>query len=449
MNDQADRRGPTADLWLRWLAVAPFAAIAVSAVPAHAQYVPGQFPTGVPGYGEELGVTVVSRARPLYVEPGARFGDFILHGNVDESVGYNSNVLGLSGGKGSPVIETHPSLELNSDWSRDALGASVSADNFAYPAEASQNHTNWTVAFGGGYTIGRTNLTLSYAHLQLHESPTSIGAPPSTTPIPFSVDDMRVSYPIDLGRLQVTPNFDVSLWRYGTATIAGTASGQEFRDANEYRGGTAFKYALTGGTSLILTVQGIRSDFIHELPGSPSLSSTSELALGGVDYQYSGIWRYQALVGIEVRQFDAAQFHSRVAPIARAAVIWTPTGLTTVTATLLRAIEDPNQAATSGYAYTATELRVDHEYAPNLILHATVGGEFASYLQNGGTQAAFHTGVGATWLLNRHMRLGVSYTYTTQNSFGYQAPLDGGLATRSIGTGYDQNLILLSLHVGL
>ncbi|MDE2581029.1 MAG: outer membrane beta-barrel protein [Rhodospirillales bacterium] len=437
----------------RWLRAGVVGAIVgcagVAPLRAHAQYVPGEFPVGVPGYGEELGVTVVSRVRPLYEQPGARIGDFIVRANLDESVGYNSNVLGLSGGKGSPVIETRPSLEVNSDWARDTIGASVSADNYQYPSVSDQNRTDWTAAIGGGYTIGRTDLTLSYAHLQQHQSPTAVGAPPTSTPIPFTVDDMRVSYPFELGRLQITPNFEVSLWRYGETTIGGVTSDQSFRNTNEYRGGAAFRYALSGATSLIFTAQGIRSEFNNQPAGTASLSSTSVLALGGIDYQYDGIWRYQALVGLEVRSFDAAQFNTQVAPIARAAVIWTPTELTTVTATLLRAIEDPTQAGTSGYTYTAAELRVDHEYARNLLLRARTGVDVASYLQNGGTQTAVYAGVGATWLINRHLRLSADYTYTTQNRFTSQAPIDGGPAAGTVTPGYSQNLFLVTLHIGL
>lgn len=453
MTDRGDRCAPIGTVCPGWLQAARFVVLVIGTglAPrwAYAQYVPGEFPTGVPGYGEELGVTVVSRVRPLYVERGVRFGDLLLHADLNESAGYNSNIVGLHGGKGGPVIETNPSLELNSDWSRDAVGASISADNYQYPSDTSQDRTDWTAALGGGYTIGRSNLTLSYAHLQLFESPAFVGSPASTAPITFTVDDTRIAYPIELSRLVITPNFETSLWRYGQATIGGVTENQSFRDANEYRGGAAFKYALTGGTSLILTVQGIRSDFIRNQPGLPTQSSTSELALGGIDYQYDGIWRYQALVGVEVREFDAPQFHTQTAPIARAAVIWTPTGLTTVTATLLRAIEDPTVADTSGYTYTATELRVDHEYAQNLLLHVRGGAELAGYLQNGGTQSAVYAGAGVTWLINRHMRLSAAYTYTTQNNFSSQVPIDGGLAVTALTPGYNQNLFLVTLHLGL
>ncbi|MGA7966680.1 MAG: outer membrane beta-barrel protein, partial [Gammaproteobacteria bacterium] len=215
--------GPKPNVRAARLRKLPFVAAAVGLVglpvAARAQYVPSLFPAGVPGYGEELGVTVVSRVHPLYEEPGVRVGGFTVHLNLDESGGYNSNVLGLNGAEGSSVVQTSPSLAINSDWSRNALGARFGVDNFQYPALSAQNRTNWTAAIGGGYTIGRNNLTVGYAHLALHESATDIGAPPSTTPIPYTVDDMRTAYPIEFGALKITPNFEASLWRYGNTVI--------------------------------------------------------------------------------------------------------------------------------------------------------------------------------------------------------------------------------------
>jgi hypothetical protein len=415
---------------------------------AYAQYVPGNFPTGVPGYDEEQGVTVVSRLRPLYEQRGIRIGDFIVKPSLDQSFGYNSNVLGLAGGRGSPVIETNPSVAVNSDWGRDSLGANVSVDNYRYPGSPAENATDWTAALGGGYTIGRDDLTLSYAHLKLHENPSTIGAPQTTTPIPFTVDDMRASYRLRLGRLDITPNVDVSLFRYGNATLAGSTSDQSFRDAREVRAGTAFRYALTDLTSLLFTVEGIDSHFPNRQPGAPSQSSTSVLAMGGIDYQYDGVWRYQMLLGAEMRHFESAQFKTQVAPIARAAVIWTPTEMTTVTATLLRTIEDPTQIGTSGYTYTTTALRIDHEYLRNVLLNAQAGIGRVAYLQNGGTQTAYYGGAGVTWLINHRMSLTAQYTYTTQTNLPGES--SGAQAIGTVVTaGSRQHLLLVTVHFGL
>lgn len=417
--------------------------------PGRAQYVPNYFPSGVPGFNEELGVTVVTRVRPLYEQPGIPVGSFIIHPNLDESVGYNSNVFGVQGGPSSPVIETNPSVTINSDWGRNAIGASLSVDDLRYPDAPNQDQTNWNVAIGGTYTIGRGDLALAYGHLSLHENATDIGAPPATTPIPYTDDDWRGEYTFDLGRLKITPNGEFSMYRYGEAAILGVPSNQSFLDSNVLQGGTAVRYELSDQRSLLLVLQGIDSDFINNVAKMPLLSSTSELAMGGIDYQYDGVWRYQLLGGFEVRQFAAAQFKTRVAPIAKGTIIWTPTGLTTVTGTLLRTIDSPTQEASSGFTYSSAELRVDHEYRRNVLLNAEAGIRLAEYLQNGSTQTQFYGSAGISWLLNRNMRLTGQYTFTKQTGGGTSEAIGPPGINTLVNGKYTQSLFLVTLHLGI
>lgn len=416
---------------------------------ARAQYMPSYFPTGVPGYNQELGVNVVTRVRPLYEQPGVHAGSFIIRPNIDESVGYNTNVFGFRGGPGSPVIQSDASVAIDSNWTRNALGASFSVDDQRYPDTPKQNQTNWTAAIGGGYTIGRSNLDVAYGHFSRHENATDIGAPPATNPIPYTLDDFRTDYTFDLGRLKITPNAEFSIYRYGSTTILGVQSNQNFRDANVLQGGTAFRYELSEQRALLLVLQGINSNFVNKAPNTPSLSSNSGLAMGGLDYQYNGVWRYQLLAGVEVRSFAAAQFKTRIAPIAKAAVIWTPTGLTTLTGTVIRTIDDASQQGTSGFTYTAAELRVDHEYRRNVLFNAETGVRLAEFLQNGGTQTQYYASAGVSWLMNRNMRLTGQYTFTTQSGTGNVTPVGATGVNTLVNGSYTQNLFLLTLHLGL
>jgi hypothetical protein len=413
-------------------------------VPAagRAQYIPSYFSPGVPGYENDMGVTVVTRVRPLYEEPGIRFGDWVIHPDLDESTGYNSNILGLEGGPSSWVIETHPSLTINSDWARDAFGAAFSADNFQYPEASNQNETNWQAQIGGAYTIGRGNLEMAYSHLALNELPNQIGAPPTSAPLPYTVDDVRTNYTFDLGRLKIVPNFEYQHWSFGSTVFAGAETNFDFRNRSVYEGGVTFRYELSGRTNLLLVTQGNGSQFAAQPDGQPSLSSHGGLAMTGIDYQYSGLWRYQLLFGVAVRGFAAAQFKTQATAIAQANVIWTPTGLTTVTASLLRTIEDPTQEATSGYYYNAVQLRLDHEYLRNVLLDVEGGIQNADYF-TGGTQNIYYAGGGATWLLNRWLRLSAHYQYSRGRS-----------STTTIGETefagpYNQNLFLIGLRAGL
>jgi hypothetical protein len=427
----------------------------LGAASSRAQYLPNYFPTGVPGYDQELGVTVLSRERPLYEQLGIRAGGFVIRPSLDESIGYNSNLLGQTNGPGSWLLETGPSVLVNSDWSRNRLGASLSVDNQHYFNLSSQNQTNWTAALGGGYTIGESELTLAYSHVATHEVPTQIGSLPSQAPIPFTIDDFRTDYTFNLGYLKVTPNAEFSIYRYGNALVQGVPISQAFADVNVLQGGLTFRYGIANESNLLLVLQGIDSHFINPQPNVPTPSSVSMLALAGVDYRPSGVLRYQVLLGAEIRTFSAAQFHSETAPVARANVIWTPTGLTTVTGTLVRAIENPVQAANNGFTYTSGRVQVDHELRRNVVLEGSAQVSNINYFQSGGTQTGFSVGGSVTWLVNRNVRLVGSYQYT---KIGGSASSTSVATTPAIGTApeaslvtgaFAQNLFLLTLHFGI
>src|SRR5690348_12337380 len=87
------------------------------------------FPAGVPGYGTSPGVTVASRVRSDFDAPGVRVGSFMLRPNWEQGFGYDSNVFGGPGPRGSWIVGTHPSLLIKSDWSRNALGGYIGVDD--------------------------------------------------------------------------------------------------------------------------------------------------------------------------------------------------------------------------------------------------------------------------------------------------------------------------------
>lgn len=419
------------------------------ATTSHAQYLQTYFPSGVPGYDRELGVTVLSRQRPLYEAPGIRAGSFLLKPDADESFGYDSNVLGAQGSPGSWLIETAPALTANSQWSRDSLGISLTANNKRYLNAPAQSHTDWTASIGGGYTIGAHDLSLAYSHLSLHQSPGDIGAVPSDNFVHYQVDDLRTAYTLDYGPFSFTPNAEALVYYFDNATIQGLPVSQQYRNRVVLSGGMTTRYALSDQRGLLLVLQGVDSHFIQPQLGQPSYNSHSFLALTGIDYEASGTWRYQLLAGFEVRQFQSQMFSTHAGPIEAASVIWTPTGLTTVTGVLSRTIEDTVSEGTAGYVYTNARLTVDHEYLRNVLLQGRAGLQIAQYLQGDTTQTSFTLGGGISWLMNRYMRLSADYDFTAQNS-GAGTAVAGPFASSGLNTGkYQRNLVLIAMHFAL
>lgn len=436
---------------------------------ARAQYVENYFPTGVPGFDRDQGVTVLSRLRPLYQEPGVRLGAYTVNARLDESVGYDSNLLGLSNGQSSGFIKTSPSIQANSNWSRDRLGIAVSSNNYTYFSAPAQNYTDYNVSIGGGYTIGRHDLNVGYSHFRQYELGTDIAAVATTTPLPYDVDAIRADYTIEAGRFSFTPNADFRLFQFGNAAVIGQPTNQSFRDRTIAIGGVTTRYELSDQRSILVVLQGINSHYTRPQAGQISPNSKSALLLAGIDYQATGLWRYRLLAGVEVRAFEASAYGTRTAPIAEANVIYTPTGLTTLTGYVRRQIEDIQSEGTAGYTFTTTGLVLDHELRRNILLQGRGNFQAAQYFQSSGTTTSYTLGGGVNWLLNRRLRLSFDYDFTQQSGPGNatvvgtqvvntplaanqqaQVGLAGGQTLNTLTTGnYNRNVLLFGVHLAL
>ena len=116
---------------------------------AMAELMTGLFPDGVPGYDADDGVTVETRIHPEQMPLGLREGAFVVSPRLDQSFGYNSNALPGHLRRGSWQIVTAPSVIVDSDWSRDSVGAAASVQDTRYVSLPSQNRTDGSVSVGG------------------------------------------------------------------------------------------------------------------------------------------------------------------------------------------------------------------------------------------------------------------------------------------------------------
>ncbi len=414
------------------------AALAAFAVHAGAQSLDGYLPEGVPGYDLQPGVTVRTRLRPGYEPAGIRAGGFVVRPEIAEAVGYDSNVLGRRGSPGSWGLATTAALGVASDWGRDRLGGLVRVLDTRLLDTPRQDRTDATVAAGGARSIGRGELAVAYAHQALHQTATEIGSVASETPVAFRLDDARVALATPFGRVTLTTDAAFDAYRFDAATQAGRSVSQRYRDRDTLGGGVTLRYALAEQRGLLLVARATRSDYVATPAGQAGPDSTGGLLLAGLDYLDGALFRYQLLVGVETRAFDAPRFKTHGAAVVRAGVVWTPTGLTTLAATLSRSIEDPSAEGSAGYTYSRARLVVDHEYLRNVLLQARAGVQVAEYLQ-GGTQTSAALGAGVTWLLDRRLRI----------AFDVDVSDRGGAGTPGGSGGYAREIALLTVHFGL
>jgi hypothetical protein len=375
-------------------------------------------------------VTVLSQPRPDYQPPGIRVDSFLVSPSIEEGVGYDSNVLGGPGSPGSWTLGSHPLVTVRSDWSSDSLVGVLGLDDTRYFDTPQQSRTDATVAFGGTLAVGRDQLTLSAAYLDRHEDRAAIDSLPSDTPIQYTVVDARVAYTLALDRLSLTPNVDLSHYEYGNTTILGVPTSQSYRDRDVLNVGVTARYEIMPLQNALLVLRGTATNYLTPQLGQPTRNSTGALVLVGLSDDRDAIWRYRLLFGWEERRFAASAYKTHDAPVAEAELIWSPTGMTTVTGTLSRSIEDAAQEGVAGYTYTAASVTVDHEYARDILLQATGGVQQADFLQGGGQQTALLLGLGVTWLVDRQLRVSATYGFNDQQGGGLGT---SGPFSRSLG----------------
>jgi hypothetical protein len=408
---------------------------------AVAQLLTTLFPEGVPGYGSEQGVTVRSRERPAFSSLGIRVDTVTVRPLLDFSFGYDNNIFGGPTHRGAWEIATRPSVLIGTEGSSGSAGFYASADDVRYLGVPSQGRTDGSVFIGGTTNFGRDTLTVGAGYLARHEDRTALDALPSDRPVAFTVANVRASYAAGFGPFTVTPSIDLNRWRFDNTTILGVPVSEAARDRTTVQPGVTLRYNWMSGRDVLLVTRVLDTHYDQPALGVPSNNSISWQALLGVDYDDDTVWRYRLLGGVEYRQSLSSAIKSEAAGIAEAEITWSPSGMTTVRATAVRGIEDAAQTGLSNYTYDSAQLTIDHEYLRNVLLTGSATVRQAMFNQTSGQQFGFAFATGATWLINRNLRLSLTYDFADVRNTH--------LPPGTVAGDYTRGLTLLTLRVGL
>lgn len=410
-------------------------------VVAQAQLLDSLFPEGVPGYGTEQGVTVQSRARPDFEPLGIRIDTSTIRPQLGMSAGYDNNIFGGSSHRGAWEIATQPSMLASVERSLGSAGLYLSANDVHFLGEPTQNRTDGSAFFGGTINLGTDKLTLGAGYLSQHEDRTALDALPSDRPVAFTVENFRASYDAVFGRITATPSVEVNQFQFANTTIFSQPVSEAARDRTRVQSGLTLRYGWMSGRDLLWVNRLVETRYDHPAAGQPSNNSNAWQSLFGVDYDDDTVWRYRLLGGVEYRQAAAASTASQTTGIAEAEITWSPTGMTTLRASAFRGIEDAAQTGLSSYTYSTAQLRADHELLRNVVLTGAATVRQATFNQTGGQQLGLGFDAGASWLIDRNLRLSLTYDYTDVRN----AHLSAG----TVAGDYTRSLTLLAVRVAL
>jgi hypothetical protein len=379
--------------------------------PARAQLIQTLFPSDIPGYEPALSSSVVERMFDQYEDTGVPVGSFIVHPDISVGGGYQSEALGTPG-SASTTLNTQASARINSNWEENAIGASFTVDNEHYFALPQASYTNWSLGGGGALDIGEDTAAASYAHSVTNLTATDLGAIGIVDPVPYSIDDVHLSYDKLFARVIWTPGFEFQNYQFGGAKggdFEVTDGGLSHHVETESLAG---RYAFTPGNSAVVILRGSQAHF----GSNPVDDYSDEAAFAGLDVRGPAIFQYRALAGVETRHFGSAHV-TATTPTFELDLAYTPTEIDTITVTGNRTQSNPTSAFALNQTVTQLRVEYDHEVTPAVFLRInaqfglsnSVSGTAGITSQN---QTQLGAGFSAFWNVNQNLRATIGYQFS-------------------------------------
>lgn len=395
------------------------------------------------------GVTITSRPRPEYDPPGIRYGGMVVRPTLQVDGMYDDNILASAVQKEFDWIAlTTAGAEVASDWSRHEIRLSGQVDDRRYARFDSQDSTAWRLNAQGRYDISRfqaVDARLSAARIYIPRDDSEDIA--SVQPVAVDERLASLGYAVRENRLGVRLAGLYQSLRFLPAEVVSSTgavvpASQAYRNRDMWLGSVGLSYVIAPLRSAVLIARLNQRDYVDQAanagtPGGPyNRSSSGYEVLAGLDSDYNGIFSFRLLVGWMEQFYQDDRLPSPSVPTFDVALVWNPTTLTTVRALANRMVTESIRTDTSSIVRTNIGASVDHELLRNVLLNGALGYKIEAYQGSGQTNRTIVGQVGATWMLNRNLRLGASYTY--QNGDGNQTNSE-----------YDRNVFLLRLSAAL
>lgn len=382
---------------------------------AQAETILDHLPQTVPGYDARFGMPLLARAQSRLRDLGYRLGPLIVEPEAALGVGYDSAVLNTRNGRGDAFASSQASMLLRAEPGEAKIAGYAGVTDRRHFQATAQSRTDWSAAIGAGVPLGGGVLSLSAAHVAPHEERSDATSRPSDRPIGFRMDDLRAAYAYRFNRLTLSPNLAFTAYRFNNTTVFGVPTSQSFRNRDTFSGGLGARYDLGSDHAVLLALRAADTRYVHPQPGVPDRNSLGFTAMAGLGSDGQGVWRYSLLVGTETRRFVDPRLGTRTTPVADLQLLWLPSGMTSLSARLTRAIDESAWLSSTTTTATRLRLNVEHEYARDLILHGHAGVQVAEPSNGGRTRVSLNAGARVTWLVNRNVQLSLGYDLARWN----------------------------------
>ena len=105
-----------------------------------------------------------------------------------------------------------------------------------------------------------------------------------------------------------------------------------------------------------------------------------------------------------------------MAPVLEASLDWMPGDLDSVSLSIAREIDDPEQESANGYTLTGATVSIAHEYLRNVIITASFHAAHAAYFSTPLEETIFNADTAVTWHLNRDIAVAADYQFNDRQA---------------------------------
>jgi hypothetical protein len=353
-------------------------------------------PSSVPGFGTAPGVTILSRLHPQYQSLGINLGGISFAPRLQAAAGYDSAPNGAGGG--SPFGSLTPSLTVTDQ----ALGlgayvAGTAAQEFEEPEE---NTAGYTLALGERAQYAADLFSAGLALLRTQETGFALNTFAPGKPVSVTATEIRLGDTRTLGMFTLTPEVSAD-----QAKFAGLAA----QDSTNYHEGLTMEFS-SGAPARFVTYLHATETQVR----TASLNANTYEALFGFADTADDLWDFRLLAGFAAR--DLAVGNILMAPVLEASLDWMPGDLDSLSFSIAREIDDPEQESANGYTLTGATISMAHEYLRNVIITAAFHAAHAAYFSSSQEETIFNAEAAITWHLNRAVALAADYQFNDRQA---------------------------------
>jgi hypothetical protein len=357
-----------------------------------------------------------------YAPLGLRLGSVVLKPALTTGIGYDTNPQRSAGSdrKGSPFSRTDGEVEIQSDWNVHELKGKLRGGYSAFFRDSEASRPDGEGNLDLRLDAARDTRILLESRMKLDtQRPGSpdLNAPVIGRPLVYQYGG-SAGVTHDFNRLQMTLRGSVDRSDYQDATLtSGAILSQKDRNQTQYGLRLRAAYEVTPGFKPFVQGEVDTREF-DEAVDSSGYRRSSDGVTGrvGSTFEISRQLTGEVSAGYQNRKYDDNRLRNLKGFVGDAAILWSPTPLTTVTLRGTSELGDTTIAGSSGTTARRVSLEIAHALRRNLIVTGIASFGRTEYEGQGLREDFSSYGARIEYKLTRTFSVRASFTQERLNS---------------------------------